>query len=214
MLKNKTFKAKYGAAYSGLKEVDGKYITHQLFFFYRRLILMTFLIYFESNLISQFITVTVTQLATVMLLALRRPFKSVSRNKVELAEECAIMISMYHLFCFTEYIPDPLVKHYVGYSLIVCIILHLLIFLLGISIFSTKRGIRTCKTAIYKRRARKELKTAIRPGKSLKRRRAEWAKEQRRIDRKQALEDARSSSEEEDDDQESESDQSVRSNMS
>ena len=176
MLKDKTFRAKYGAAYTDLKEVDGKYITHQLFFFYRRSILITFLIYFDYSLISQFITVTVTQLATVMLLALRRPFKSAIRNRVELAEECAIMISMYHLFCFTEFIPDPLVKHYIGYSLIVCMILHLLTFLSGILVLSTKGGIRTCKVKMYKRQARKAIKTAARPGKSLKNRRVEWVK--------------------------------------
>ena len=73
--------------------------------------------FFDFSLMTQFIIVVVTGIAVVMLLALRRPFVSSRRNKVEMLEECAIMITMYHIFCFTEFIPDPKVRLYVGYSL-------------------------------------------------------------------------------------------------
>lgn len=121
---------------------------------------------------------TVLQIASVMLLALRRPFKSTNRNRVEIAEECAIMISVYHIFCFTEFVPDPLVKHYIiGNSLIVCMALHLIIFLSGILFLNVRGYVRTLMIMKYKRRARKELKKIVRPGKTVKYRRAQWAKE-------------------------------------
>ena len=52
MLKHKTFRARFGAAYEGLKETNGKYITYQLFFFYRRLLIISCVIYFDTVLIT------------------------------------------------------------------------------------------------------------------------------------------------------------------
>ncbi len=178
-LKNKTFKARFGAAYEGLKEVDGEYITYELFFFYRRMLIITCVIYFDSSLITQFITVVVSGLAVVMLLSLRRPFKSPSRNRVEILEECAIMVTMYHIFCFTEFVPEPIVKHYIGYSLVACTLLHLAVYLSVKFSFWLKSKKRAIKVICYKRNARKSLKSdEMRPGKTWKIRRAVWIAEE------------------------------------
>ena len=178
-LKNETFRARFGAAYEGLKEIDGKYITYELFFFYRRMLIITCVIYFDSSLITQFITVVVSGIAVVMLVALRQPFKSPMRNMVEILEECAIMITMYHIFCFTEFVPDPIVKHYIGYSLVACILLHMIVYLSVSLFFWMRKKIRVLMIIHYKRNARKDLRSdKMRPGKTWKIRRAVWIAEE------------------------------------
>ena len=109
------------------------------------MLVTTFVIYFDSSLVFQFVIVVVSGIATVMLLALRRPFKSPIRNKVEILEECAIMITMYHIFCFTEFVPDPNVKHYIGYSLIASVLLHILVYLSVTFFFWARGNIRALK---------------------------------------------------------------------
>ena len=169
-MRNKKFIGKYGSAYEGLKETDGKYIFHTLFFFYRRLLIIVFLIFYKSLMITQYLTVTLTGLGVVILLALREPFKSSFQNKAEIMDECAIMITMYHVFCFTQFIDNAVTKHYIGYSLMISIGIHLLVFLSAISFSSTRKALRTLKTAYYKRKRSKDV-AKWRPGKTLPERR-------------------------------------------
>ena len=56
----------------------------------------------------------------------QRPFLSENRNRAELAHEVVIICIMYHVLCFTDFVGDPVARHYVGYSLIGCTLLHLL----------------------------------------------------------------------------------------
>ena len=120
--------------------------------------------YFDSNLITQFITVTMTGLATVTLLAIRQPFKSAQRNKVEIMEECAIILTMYHIFCFTDFVADPEVRHYIGYSLITCMSIHLTVYIGGLSLINAKASVRSLRIKYYKWLARKQVELN-RPGK-------------------------------------------------
>ena len=65
------------------------------------------------------------------------------RNTVEICEEYAIMVINYHVFCFTDFVGNPEVQHnYVGYSLIVCVVLHLVVFLTGTFASYTRDNIR------------------------------------------------------------------------
>ena len=203
-LQDDNFRAKYGSAYEGLKEVDGKYIFHTLFFFYRRLMIISCLIYFDSMIITQYLIIALTGLGVVMLLALREPFKSSMRNKAEILEECSTMVTMYHIFCFTEFISDSLVKHGVGYSLIVSIVLHLFFFLGALAFFFMRRQIRILAILYYKRKSKKQA-SKWRPGKSMIERRElqgrryrHRVRKQKRRDFKKMLQNLSSSSSESD----------------
>ena len=60
---------------------------------------------------------------------------------------------MYHIFCFTDWMPDLKVRYYLGYSVIVCILTHLFFFI----IFSLWVAVRA---KINKMRRKKILKRA------------------------------------------------------
>ena len=95
-----------------------------------------------------------------------------------MADEVVIILIMYHCFCFTDFVPDPKTRHQVGYSLILCILLHLLVFYL-ITFYHYLRGqIRGCRVSIAKSRARKSIKKGkfktLKVGNALKQRRLLW----------------------------------------
>ena len=188
-LSERSFRFRFGSAYEGLRETDGHYMTYSLFFFYRRSMIITCLLYFNSMIITQFFIVTMTGLATMILLTNTQPFRSRSRNRAEILEEVVIMVTMYHIFCFTDFIPDAVTKHYIGYSLIVCMLGHLLTYLLCLAYLKCKEWKRALKMRYLKRQAKKELKKAIRPGKTLALRRQKWVVEKLYDDSKKASRD-------------------------
>lgn len=70
-LENKAFAESFKSAYEGLKMTERNYLMYTLLFYCRRLIVAFCVIYFDTSVLIQFGTVTLTGLATVMLLALK-----------------------------------------------------------------------------------------------------------------------------------------------
>lgn len=97
---------KWQAAYQDLNEKEYKFLLYPLFFFYRRILIPLILVYFPRVLIVQQFTLIMSGVFTVILIGLKRPFKSKSRNFVEVLEELNIILISYPLFCFTEWLPD------------------------------------------------------------------------------------------------------------
>jgi len=50
------------------------------------------------------------------------PFKDATERKLEFFNETMIMIAGYHLFCFTDFVPDVKIREKVGLSLMACTI--------------------------------------------------------------------------------------------
>jgi len=50
------------------------------------------------------------------------PFKMLSDRRIEYFNEAMLMITGYHLFCFTDFVPDAETRELVGLSLMVCTI--------------------------------------------------------------------------------------------
>ena len=95
-------------------------------FYYRRLILPLVILFFNKLLIVQFIAMLILGLISILLIALQKPFKG--SNLVEMGHEIVIILIMYHMFCFTEFVPDPEVRHIIGYSVVFITFLHLMVF--------------------------------------------------------------------------------------
>ena len=128
-LNKKAFKAKYIKAYEGLNFKYKGFILYPVFFYLRRLMVPMSIIFFPKVFILHYYTMTMTGIATVILLGWQRPFESSLRNAIEVMEESSIIVIMYHMFCFTDWMPDLITKHHIGYSAIACILAHLFFFL-------------------------------------------------------------------------------------
>ena len=98
------------------------------------------------------------------------------------------MLTMYHIFCFTPFISDPLVKHFVGYSLIVSVMLHLFGFLGVMAFFFLRAKVRILSIMYYKRKSKKQASN-WRPGKSMIERRKKQGRRYRHNIRKQKRRD-------------------------
>jgi len=47
-----------------------------------------------------------------------KPFENPVLNRMELFNECCIIVAAYHLFYFTDYLPDYKLQYKLGWSLI------------------------------------------------------------------------------------------------
>jgi len=71
-----------------------------------------------------------TVIAQVILLGRVQPFKTKGRIRYEMFSEVVLMFSVYHLICFTPFVPDVEVRFKLGYSCIGVVSFHILVSLL------------------------------------------------------------------------------------
>lgn len=81
---------------------------------------------FKDSLTTQFMAMILLGLVSMILIGVQKPFKH--SNVAEMGHEVVIILIMYHMFCFTEFVPDPKVRSWIGYSVILITALHLFVF--------------------------------------------------------------------------------------
>ena len=149
MLKKASFIRKYGAAYTNLRIIKDRFMFYPLIFYYRRLLLPFVILYFSRTLSMQFIAMMITGMVTIVAIIVRKPFKDA--NWFELSHEIVILLIMYHVFCFTDFVPDPEIRYLVGWSVIVVTVTHL-IFFYSVTIYGwIKAAIRSYKLSYYQK---------------------------------------------------------------
>lgn len=96
-------------------------------------------------------------MVSVLLIGHQKPFKG--SNWTELGNEAVILLIMYHMFCFTEFVPDPQVRYMIGYSVVAIAVVHLLVFYIWKIISVVRSAIRECRItfALRQSRASKEI---------------------------------------------------------
>ena len=124
-------------------------------------------------------------MGTIILVGVQRPFEKNTKNVTIVLEEATIIVIMYHIFCFTDWLPNLEVRHNLGYSVISCIMIHLFVFLIVTFATKIRSYIRKLRRKKYIKEARKQAakdRLTIKPGmkrfaKSLKSRQAWWRQE-------------------------------------
>lgn len=76
----------------------------------RKLLLVTFIVFFNAKPLASTIIVNFSSLAYGIFVGWVAPFVSASLNFIELINEYFILVANYHLFCFTDFVIDPLAK--------------------------------------------------------------------------------------------------------
>ena len=138
LLSDQSFRASFGVAYRGLSLQGMNFLYQPLFYFMRRVLVPMSIIYYPKVFILHYSVLVLTGLATIVLLGVQRPFDTRIRNNAQILEESTIIVIMYHIFCFTDWMSDLKVRHAVGYSVTACVLLHLFIFI-GFSLGSSAR---------------------------------------------------------------------------
>lgn len=85
------------------------------------------LILFPEVFILQYFVLTASGIVLVTFICYVWPYNSSLSNRMELINEIVIIFIMYHILCFTDFTQSLTVRHYLGYSVIVCMLLNLII---------------------------------------------------------------------------------------
>lgn len=91
---------------------------------------------------------SLTVIFQVVVLGLVEPFALKSKIHFEMFSECIVMMVMYHIICFTPFVPDLEVRFRLGYLVCALISSHLVVSL-GILLKANLRDIRM-KRWMYK----------------------------------------------------------------
>ena len=107
-----------GAIYSSMNEkIDNSSLRRYVTFFFVRRMVLSFSVVFNSKLlVVQFLTFIMTAIAQIILIGYVKPYKERSDNTQEILNEVISVVIMYHIFCFTDWLPDAHVKYNLGYS--------------------------------------------------------------------------------------------------
>jgi len=96
-----------------------------VWFLVRRFILAFIVVYMQTAVIWQISLMTMTIITQVIILGRLQPFVLPSKTKYELFSEVVVMLVMYHLICFTPFVPDVDMRFRLGYSVSAIVIAHL-----------------------------------------------------------------------------------------
>jgi hypothetical protein len=68
-----------------------------------------------------------TTLTSIIIDGTQEPFKDRVRGIINLFNEFIVLVINYHLLCLTNFVADPVAREYLGYSMVVVILLFLAI---------------------------------------------------------------------------------------
>ena len=126
-----------------------------------------------------------TSAANAVIIGATRPFNSERRNRNEFGQELLILFILYHVLCFTNFVLDEQMRHYIGYSVIVCSLLHIAIFYIVQTYLLIKYLQQELNWYYWKKQARADIKRRITEQhlcKNMIARRIQWAKEAEKQD--------------------------------
>jgi len=105
--------------------------------------------------IWQISLMTMTIIAQVIILGRLQPFMLPSKTMYELFSEVVVMLVMYHLICFTPFVPDVDMRFRLGYSVCAIVSAHLAVsmaILLRVTYYDLKKkNIRRNHSKIHKK---------------------------------------------------------------
>ena len=117
-LKDKRIRRRYGAFYEYLR-IDipktglEKYV---VFYYIRRLVLSISIVFLGQQLVIQFFFFIFTAITSIILVGFIKPYVHRRDNNEELVNEVICIFIMYHIFCFTDWLPNANVKYNLGFS--------------------------------------------------------------------------------------------------
>lgn len=89
-----------------------------LFFMLRRILLAVAVVWICNVVAIQFLIVTMSAVAGVILIGNIKPFNESNKNRDEQANEVFLLVLIYHFLCFTPLLPDAKIQSYLGFSFI------------------------------------------------------------------------------------------------
>ena len=120
-LENRAFKRKYESTYAEMKtdSIDDGLILYISYYYIRRLLLAATAVMLSHVLVVQLLIFQLSAIMHLILIGYTHPFKLKRHNYSEMMNEVSTLLIMQHVFCFTDWIPDPILKYNIGFSCLV-----------------------------------------------------------------------------------------------
>lgn len=136
--KNEALLSKFFSILSDLnfKREGRKVMIYRSFSVARVIILVSTLVYMNRYPLFSVISLNFQSLICIIILGYTMPFSNKQTNKLELMNEFFVLVTLYHFFCFTDFLLDFDTKDKVGVSLIVFTVTNLAINLTVITVNS------------------------------------------------------------------------------
>lgn len=104
------------------------FLVYQPMYLFRRLTLPIVIVLLPNVLLAQYMWVQFTGSAICCYVAYKQPFTSKAKNVATLVEEMTIIVLVYHILCFTQWVVDPSARHNLGFSFVTIVTSILFIF--------------------------------------------------------------------------------------
>lgn len=79
-------------------------------------------------------------------------------RQLEFFNEASILLCVYHLYLFTDFVDNPIIRYKVGYSFIGCTCANIMVNVFVLMKVTVESLFFSCKRSIYKRRNRNLVK--------------------------------------------------------
>ena len=134
-----------GTLYDELDIRKGVKIFYQpIFFLLRRLILVITIVHLANVLVGQIILIWVQSMISVAILSYIRAFQNKQRHRMEIFNEIILVLTLYTIMCFSDWLGDVELKMKIGYMACAFVGFHFLLNLVLIiktTVVVTKRRI-------------------------------------------------------------------------
>lgn len=152
-LENFDFKKQFAESYSNLEIKRGKSVLIVPMLYYFRRFLIPLSVVYNTNITVQMFVMTFSIIAQIIVIGYIKPFAGgVMANALEMFNECVLLLIMYTIICFTDFVPTIEIRFRIGYLSCALIMIHLLVnltILATVSVkkmfLSTKRFIMLCQ---------------------------------------------------------------------
>ena len=127
-MRKKGFKDRFQSAYDGLRTDQNKYLIYPALILYRRLTIPASVILFSDSLTGQYCWILLTSTAVLCYLLDKKPFDGKFKNRAVILEELIITVLIYHILCFTDWMPDTEVRQDLGTSFITIVMSIMIVY--------------------------------------------------------------------------------------
>ncbi len=126
-LERNKIKIRWGKIFEGLDLKKGRTVVLQMAHYFLRRFMLIVVIVCQDYIIVQIMTVCFSFVTELIILGFIRPFKDPFNNKMEYFNELVILLTMYCLMCFTDWIPNIDMQTNIGWVICGVVSSHLLL---------------------------------------------------------------------------------------
>lgn len=125
-LRNDWYREKFGSIYENFQYTRGKIkVTEPFYSAVRRLIMAVVLVFLKDYPTFQIIMITYSWCAIVIITGHIRPFKYPSDYFIDCFNELFILLLIYHLICFADFVKEFETQVYIGWSMVFVMMINI-----------------------------------------------------------------------------------------